>query len=374
MLFKEIIGQDRIKQQLIKTVKESRIAHAQMFLGPEGSGKLALAIAYAQYINCENKGENESCGICASCRKYKKLVHPDLHFVFPIKKSSETNTENTDYFIETWRNTLLENPYINPRTWYQQLELENKQGIIPTNESNRVINKLYFKSFEAEYKIMIIWLPERMHQSAANKLLKLIEEPPPKTLFLMVSENSELLLPTILSRTQKIRVPKIDDESMFSAISDHFGLEPKKAQEVVHLANGNYLEALHFIHTHEEEKANFQRFVSLMRLCYGRKVVEILDWVDQNASMGRENLKIFLQYASRMIRENFMMNLNMESIVYLTEEEKAFSDNFSSFIHENNANRMYKQFNQAHRDIQMNAHKKTILLDLSIQLMKLLRL
>jgi DNA polymerase-3 subunit delta' len=161
---------------------------------------------------------------------------------------------------------------------------------------------------------------------------------------------------------------------MFSAISDHFGLETRKAQEVVRLANGNYLEALHFIQTQEEEKENFQRFVSLMRLCYSRKVVDVLEWVDQNASMGRENLKIFFHYASRMIRENFMLNLNMENIVYLTEEEKAFSDKFSSFINETNANRIYEQFNRAYRDIQMNAHIKTILLDLSIQLMKLLRL
>lgn len=374
MLFREIIGQDRIKNQLIKTVTESRIAHAQMFIGPEGSGKLALAIAYAQYINCENKGEKDACGTCVSCRKYNKLVHPDLHFMFPVKRSSESQPDTSDHYMEEWRNTLLENPYINPRTWYQKLDLENKQGIIPTNESNRVINKLYFKSFEAEYKIMIIWLPERMNQSAANKLLKLIEEPPPKTVFLMISENSDLLLPTILSRTQKIRVPRIDDESMFNAISDYFGLEPKKAQEVVRLANGNYLEALHFVHTREEEKENFQRFVSLMRLSYSRKVVDILEWVDQNASVGRENLKNFLQYASRMVRENFMMNLKMEHIVYLTEEEKTFSDKFSSFIHENNAHRIYNQFNKAYRDIQMNAHTKTILLDLSIQLMKLLRL
>ena len=374
MLFKEIIGQERVKNQLIKTVKDSRIAHAQLFIGPEGSGKLALAIAYAQYINCENKGDNDACGTCPSCRKYKKLVHPDFHFMFPVKRASESDPDNSHTYLEKWRNTLLENPYINPRNWYQMLDLENKQGIIPAQESNRVINKLYYKSFEAEYKMMIIWLPERMNQSAANKLLKLIEEPPPKTVFLMVSENPDLLLPTILSRTQKIRVPKIDDETMFNAISDHFGLEPKKAQEVVRLANGNYIEALHFIHTQEEEKENFQRFVSLMRLCYGKKVVDVLDWVDQNASLGRENLKIFFQYASRMTRENFMLNLDMENIVYLTEEEKAFSNKFSSFIHEKNADRIYNQFNEAYRDIQMNAHIKTILLDLSIQLMKLLRL
>jgi DNA polymerase-3 subunit delta' len=374
MLFKEIIGQESIKNQLIKTVKDNRIAHSQLFIGPEGSGKLALAIAYAQYINCENKQDGDSCGTCKSCKKYNKLIHPDLHFVFPVKKASESKPENSDNYIKEWRNALLENPYINPRTWYHKLELENKQGIIPTNESNRVINKLYFKSFESEYKTMIIWLPERMHSNAANKLLKLIEEPPPKTIFLMVSENSDMLLPTILSRTQKIRVPKIDEESMFNVITDHFGMESKKAQEIVRLANGNYLNALHFIQTSEEEKENFRRFVSLMRLCYARKMVDILEWVDENASLGRENLKMFLQYSARMTRENFMLNLEMKNIVYLTEEEKTFSDKFSDFIHTDNAKRIYNEFNKAYRDLQMNAHIKTILLDLSIQLMKLLRI
>ena len=373
MLFKEIIGQAPVKQQMVKTAGENRIAHAQLLIGPEGTGKLALAIAYAQYINCENKGEKDSCGVCPSCKKYNKLIHPDLHFVFPMKSETESQADAGNPYSELWRNTLLENPYINPRAWYQKLELENKQGIIPTRESNKIINKLYFKSYEAEYKMMIIWLPERMNQSAANKLLKLIEEPPPKTVFLMISENPDLLLPTILSRTQKIRVPRIDDEHMFSFLSDHFGLEPQKAQEIVHLAKGNYLEALHFVHTREEEKEQFQRFATLMRLCYAKKVVDTLDWVDRHAAMGRENLKTFLQYASRMIRENYMMHLQMNNIVYLTAEEQSFSEKFSQFIHEENTDRIYHELNKAYRDIQMNAHIKTVLLDLSIQLMKLLR-
>jgi DNA polymerase III subunit delta' len=373
MLFKEIIGQEPVKQQMVKTVGENRIAHAQLLIGPEGTGKLALAIAYAQYINCENKGEKDSCGVCPSCKKYNKLIHPDLHFVFPMKSETESRADTGNPYSDLWRSTLLENPYINPRAWYQKLELENKQGIIPTRESNKIINKLYFKSFEAEYKMMIIWLPERMNQSAANKLLKLIEEPPPKTVFLMVSENPELLLPTILSRTQKIRVPRIDDEHMFNFLSDHFGLEPQKAQEIVHLSKGNCLEALHFVHTREEEKEQFQRFATFMRLCYAKKVVDTLDWVDRHAAMGRENVKTFLQYASGMIRENYMMHLQMKHIVYLTAEEQSFSEKFSQFIHEENTNRIYHELNKAYRDIQMNAHIKTVLLDLSIQLMKLLR-
>jgi DNA polymerase-3 subunit delta' len=374
MLFKQIIGQETIKKQLIQSVKSNRIPHAQLFIGPQGSGKLPLAIAYARYINCTNKQNGDACGECSSCKKISKLAHPDLHFVFPVKRASESKPETSDDYLESWREELLENPYISPRRWYQRLNLENKQGIIPAQESNSIIRKLNYKSYEAEYKIMILWLPERMHPTTSNKLLKMIEEPPPKTLFLMVSENSDMLLNTILSRTQKIRVPKIDDESMFASLSQQFGLDEQKAREITHLANGSYLNALHFIQTDEESKAHFERFVSLMRLAYQRKVVELLGWTDETAPIGRENLKSFLQYAARMIRENFMLNLKLNDITYLTREEKEFSTKFSRFIHSNNARRIYEEFNRAHRDIQMNAHAKTVLFDLSVQLIKLLRI
>jgi DNA polymerase-3 subunit delta' len=374
MLFKEIIGQDSIKKQLIKTVQENRISHAQLFLGPGGVGKLALSIAYAQYINCEDKQEEDSCGVCKSCKKFQKLAHPDLHFVFPVKKASQVKPETSDDYIELWRETLTENPYISPNQWYEKLELENKQGIIPTSESSNIIRKLNYKTFEAAYKVMIIWLPERMHQSAANKLLKLIEEPPPNTLFLLISENSDLILPTILSRTQNIKVPKIDDQSMFNSISDHFGFDNKKAQEIVHLANGSYQHALSYIKTSSEDNENFNRFVELMRLSYKKDVPEILGWVDNIASLGRERQKIFIQYAARMVRENFILNLDLEKIAYLTEDEKSFSTKFSQFINSKNASKIYEELNRAYRDIQMNAHSKTVMLDLSIKLMRLLRL
>jgi len=373
MLFREIIGQSEIQHQLIQTVKENRIPHAQLFTGPEGSGKLPLAIAYAQYINCSNKQEEDACGECPSCKKIRQLAHPDLHFVFPVKKASESKPETSDDYISSWREELLENAYISPRRWYRRLNLENKQGIIPASESNSILHKLNFKSYEAEYKIMIIWLPERMHPSTANKLLKLIEEPPPKTLFLLVSENADMLLPTILSRTQKIRVPAIDDQSMQQAITTQFSLGEDKAREVTHLAKGNYLRAIHFIQTDEEAQTNFERFVSLMRMAYKKDVVGLLNWTEETAPIGRENLKSFLHYSARMIRENFMMNLQLDQIVYLTEEEKNFSSKFSQFIHSKNAGKIYEELNRAYRDIQMNAHAKTILLDLSVQMIKLLR-
>jgi len=374
MLFKQIIGQDTIKKQLIQSVQSNRIPHAQLFIGPQGSGKLPLAIAYAQYINCTNKQNGDACGDCSSCKKISKLAHPDLHFVFPVKRASQAKPETSDDYLESWREELLENPYINPRRWYQRLNLENKQGIIPAQESNSIIRKLNYKSYEADYKTMVIWLPERMHPSTANKLLKLIEEPPPQTLFLMVSENSDMLLSTILSRTQKIRVPKIDDASMLASLTDQFSLDEPKAREITRLANGSYLNALHFIQTDDESKAHLERFVSLMRLAYQKDVVELLAWTDQTAPIGRENLKSFLQYAARMIRENFMLNLKLNDITYLTREEQDFSTKFSRFIHPANASRIYEEFNRAHRDIQMNAHTKTVLLDLAVQLIKLLRI
>lgn len=373
MQFKEIIGQPKIKEQLIKSVKSNRIPHSQLFIGPSGSGKLSLAIAYAQYINCEDKQENDSCGRCPSCIKYQKLMHPDLHFVFPVKKASEAKPETSDHYMETWINTLLENTYLSPRKWYDKLNLENKQGIIPTSESARIIKKINFKTYESEYKTMIIWLPERMHRSTANKLLKLIEEPSEKTVFLMVSENSDLILPTILSRTQKIKVPKIDDQSLFNTISDTFDLNSGKAQETVRLANGSYIKALQYIHENEENQENLQRFISLMRLCFGTKIIEILNWTDEIASLGREKQIIFLQYATHLLRENFMKNLEMEKIVYLTEEENDFSRNFSKFIKPQNAGKLFNEFNKASRDIQMNAHSKTVFLDMSLKIIKLLK-
>ncbi|PLX17069.1 MAG: DNA polymerase III subunit delta [Marinilabiliales bacterium] len=374
MQFKEVVGHQNIKEKLLKTIKENRVSHAQLFLGPEGSGNLALAIAYAQFISCENKQENDSCGVCSSCLKFKKLIHPDLHFVYPVSTSKTVSKDPvSDDYISSWREAIIENPYINQNKWYQIIDVENKQGIISKNESYEILKKLNLKTFEAEYKIMIIWLPEKMNAFAANKLLKLIEEPPAKTLFLLVSENSEQILATILSRTQLIKIPKIDNNSMHNALCDIFGLAPEKAKDIVHLAYGNYFQAQNLINSTEEDNFNFEQFTLLMRLSYQRKIIEVIDWVDEIARIGREKQKNFLAYAIRLVRENFMLNIQNREIVYLTQKEMEFSEKFSQFINSENVNQLYEALNRAHADIEMNAYNKIVFLDLGLKIIKLIR-
>lgn len=374
MQFKEVIGQQNIKDKLIHTVKENRVSHAQLFLGPEGSGNLALAIAYAQYLSCENKQENDSCGVCPSCLKYNKLVHPDLHFVYPVATSKSVKKDPvSDDYIEQWRETIIENPYIIQNRWYEVIDVENKQGIISKNESYEILRKLNLKTFESEYKIMIIWLPEKMNAFAANKLLKFIEEPPEKTLFLLVSENSEQIIPTILSRTQLIKIPKIDNESMLGGLTDRFGLEPEKAKDIVHLANGNFFNAQSIIHTADEDNYNFNQFTNLMRLSYQRKVIDLINWVDEISRLGREKQKSFLIYSLRLIRENFMLNIKNKGMVHLTKKELEFSEKFSVFINQDNVYQLYEVLNKAHADIEMNAYNKIVFLDLALKVVKLIK-
>ncbi|HAF29834.1 MAG TPA: DNA polymerase III subunit delta [Bacteroidales bacterium] len=374
MQFKEVVGHKKIKEKLINTIKENRVSHAQLFLGSEGSGNLALAIAYAQYVSCENKQENDSCGVCPSCIKFQKLVHPDLHFVYPVSTSKDIKKDPvSDDYITQWREAIIENPYLNQNKWYELIDVENKQGIISKNESYEILRKLNLKTFESEYKIMIIWLPEKMNAFAANKLLKLIEEPPAKTLFLLVSENSEQIISTILSRTQLFKIPKIDTESMMSALCDRFGLSPEKAGDLAHLANGNYFEAQNLINSAEEDNYNFEQFTQFMRLSFQRKVIDLIDWVDEISRIGREKQKNFLSYSLRLVRENFMLNIENRNLVYLTKKELEFSEKFSQFINQGNVYGIYEALNKAHSDIEMNAYNKIVFLDLALKIIKLIK-
>ncbi len=372
MKFSNVIGQKVLKQQLIQTVKENRVSHAQLFAGNEGTGGLALALAYAQYICCENTTDNDSCGVCRSCLKYEKLVHPDLHFVFPVVNTG-SNKAVSDDFITEWRSALLENAYLNLNHWIEIIAKENKQGGIFEKESGEIIRKLSLKTYESEYKIMIIWMPEKMHTVASNKLLKLIEEPPQKTLFILVSENPGQLLATILSRCQLIKVPPIDRTEMSEAISTQIP-EPSKVNEITRVANGNYLKALELINSEDDDQFYFNYFVSLMRNCYSKKVLELIKWAEDVASIGREKQKKFLLISLRLVRENFAMNVASPDIVYLNNNESQFSDKFHPYINEENIQLISEQLNKAIYHIEANGNAKIIFLDLALKLVKLIRI
>ncbi|RXQ92946.1 DNA polymerase III subunit delta [Ancylomarina salipaludis] len=373
MQFKDIIGQEATKSRFIQTVTDNRVSHAQLIVGENGVGKLALAIAFAQYVSCQNKQANDSCGQCPSCKKYQKLVHPDLHFVFPVVKAKAASNPVSDTYIENWRKQVLSDPYFDLNDWYTSLGVENAQGMIYSNESNEILKKLSLKTYESDYKIMIIWLPEKMHASCANKLLKLIEEPPSKTLFFLVSEDPNRILQTIRSRAQMTKIPRIDKEALCSALKSEYNLSDTELNNLVRLSEGSYRKARILIKNSDENAFNFDRFVSIMRICYARNVLELMTWAEEISAIGRERQKSFLQYCLRMIRENFILNLKQEEMVFLNGEEMNFSQRFSPFINEDNVWPIADELTKAYNDIERNGNAKIIFLDLSLRWVKLLR-
>ena len=369
MLFKDIPGQQAVKKRLINSVNEARISHAQLFLGPEGSGSLALALAYAQYISCLEKLPDDSCGKCSACTKYQKLIHPDLHFSYPFitKASAETSVN----YIKEWRNAIAENPFMGIDQWMEYLDAENKQPNINIAECHAIIQKLVLKSFEAEYKIILIWLPEYLG-AAGNSLLKLIEEPPAKTLFILIAQNYEQILATILSRTQLIKIPKLADEELKAYLIDN-GCPQEKAGRIAYLANGNIAAAQQLLAEDDDDLESL--FIQWFRLCYGRKGVEINDWIEQvaNARFGRENQKSLLRFGLQVVRDCLMVNLEQTSIVKF--ESKHFElTKLANTINFENAPLIIKGFEQAIYHIERNANPKIMFLDLSIQMMRNLQL
>jgi DNA polymerase-3 subunit delta' len=292
MLFKEIIGQAEIKSRLLNLVRDDRTPHAMMLFGPPGTGKLALGIAMAQYLSCTDRQPDDACGVCPSCLKLSKLIHPDLHFVVPVLKTSKVPKDPvSDHFMEEWRGAFLSNPYLSENQWYETIGAENMQGMISKEESLQMIRKMGFKPYESEFRMMVIWLPEKMNQPAANKLLKLIEEPPEKTLILMVSENTDKILPTILSRTQLFHVPPLSESMIREGLLLHENTDQQLVEDAIRKANGNFNMALQTLRQDENERYYFDLFTGLMRLCYSRKIIEINDWVEQVAGLGRERQK-----------------------------------------------------------------------------------
>ena len=372
MFFRDIIGQKEIKKQLIKNVQENKIAHAQLFCGGEGVGKLPLAIAYARYISCLNPSGEDACGKCPNCIKINNLAHPDLHFIFPVvKKKSAKDTVSDDYIAE-WRELIARSPYFNLPMWLEEMGAENQQAQIYVKESSEITRKLSLKSSQGGYKIIIIWLPEKMNLECSNKLLKLLEEPAEQTVFLLVSEDPDMLLTTIQSRTQRINVKAIDKKDLQETLISQHGLQEQDAIHVAHRSEGNFLKAIESISLNEENKLFFDLFVALMRLSYQRKIKDMKLWSENVAAMGREKQKHFLGYCQRMIRENFIYNFHDRSITYLDNEEEAFSTRFAPFINERNVMEIMNELSEAQRHIEQNVNARMVFFDFSLKMIVLL--
>jgi DNA polymerase-3 subunit delta' len=367
MLFKDVIGREELKEHLRHTVQNKRISHAQMFLGKEGAGGIPMALAYARHILCEQPTGEDSCGTCRNCTRMDKLEHPDVHFSYPVQLVSK-KVDNSDDVVDKWRELVLENPYFSTDDWYDKQLGNNKQGTIGTKEAESIVKKLSLKSFEGGYKILIMWLPELMNISASNKLLKIIEEPPANTLFLLVSENSERIITTILSRTQLVKVLPAKEDEIATYLANKYELSAAEAQNFAHLAERNIAEAIHLIKHSESSNFNIENFIQWMRLCYKRDVAGTIEWVDRVAKAGREDQKSFLRYCLQMFRNAIVGHYTGGQTVTLTQEQSAFLQKFAPFINHNNIVPLTEAVEEAHYHIERNANPKILFMDVSLKI------
>ena len=375
MLFKNITGQNEVKRRLIQTVYESRVSHAQLFFGPEGSRKLALAIAYAQFINCRNRifdpespGGGDSCGVCPSCIKFAKLIHPDLHFIYPVVKTKEVDRNPvSDDFIKTWRETLLENDFrLNLNDWYRIAGFEKKQGIINAEDCSEILRTLSYKSYESEFKVMIIWMADRLYHSAAPKILKILEEPPDKSLFILITENPEKIISTILSRTQTVKIMRLSDDDIFRELTEKLNCPADDARRIVPLADGNLNRAVKILRNDEEELFCLEKFRTWMRLCLKNDLAKTLEFVTEISKIGREKQKNFLAYAERTIRNAMLINYKNPHLTSLNQEEKDFLVKFSRFVNHTNISTYSEELEKAQYHIERNANPGILFMDLSM--------
>lgn len=376
MRFSEVIGQEEAKKRLKGMVADDRLPHAMMLCGPEGSGKMALALAFASYLLCERRSDaDDSCGQCRQCTMLRKWAHPDLHFTFPTIKLPSMSPEHkpvSDDFAAQWRQLLASGPYFSLNQWMEAIGAENQQAIITAGESDELSRKLSIKSSQGGYKVSLIWLPERMNAECANKLLKLIEEPPSQTVFIMVCEEPDKLLDTIRSRTQRIDIKRIDDASIRQALMERRGLDADTATRITRIANGSWLKAVGALDADNENEQFLMMFQKLMRLAYSRKVKELKQWSEAMQTMGREKQKRFLAYFLRLVRENFAYNFMQPELNYMTQQEEDFARNFARFVNEKNVLQMNELGNRAIRDISQNANAKIVFFDMAMQMIVLL--
>ena len=372
MQFKELIGQKEVKSQLLHTAIEGRVSHAQLFLGPEGSGNLAMALAYAQFLVCENKTTTDSCGTCPACIKSRKLIHPDITFSFPMSPNAKEKKKICLDFIADFREAVMENPYLSYNDWVTTMDAENKQGSINTDEAADIVRRLGFKSVEGGYKICILWYPESLNASAANKLLKIIEEPPDQTLFILVAENHEHILSTITSRTQLVKLFSITDEEMCTALVLRHRLSADEARRIAHLAGGNYNEALFLLDEARGDDYNMQ-FLEWMRYCLKLRVTDLSKFSEEMAALSREQQKVFLQHALHIARECLLLNYGDSTMIRLSPDELESFKKFAPFVNKNNADDFVEEINRAHFHLERNANAKILFTDLSFALHRILQ-
>lgn len=365
MRYEQIVGQQEAKSRLIKMVNDSRVPHALLFSGKEGSGNLPAALAFAQHLFCKQKTANGSCGTCAACNKVSKLIHPDLHFVFPIAKSKDVKSSND--LIKEFREAFLNHPYLSLNDWFNELSAENKQPIIPVEESNDILRKLSYTSYEGGYKIMIIWQPEKMNAEAANKLLKILEEPPDETVFILVSTQPDQLLATIISRVQQIPFYSCSEQEIADALVANYKVNAEVARQSAILANGNYGEAITLL-THNDDSVSFlTNFQTFMRLALKFDCNKALQWIDENATIGREKQKQFFQYGLEVFRDSLMYNYGSRDLVRLSGQEKQFLEKFAPFVTQKNYEKLVEEFNNNYYYIERNANPKILFMDLILK-------
>ncbi len=379
MLFSEVLGQKHIKKHLTTSVDKGRIAHAQLFVGPEGSGTLPMAMAYAQYILCgninsENTGGNDSCNL-----KFNNISHPDLHFAFPVTTSDKIKSKPvSNFYLEEWRQLLSQQPYGNLFDWYKLLGVDNKQGQIGVDEALAIVKSLSLKSYEGGYKVMIIWMAEKMNTASANKLLKLIEEPPEKTIFILIAEDEEQIINTIRSRCQILHFPPLAEDAITEALVKNYHIETSVATKIAHQANGNYNKACDLIYQDSEDIQFEKWFVIWIRSAFKAKgnksaIHDLISWSEEIAKTGRETQKKFLKFCLNYFRQALLLNYKANELVYLEPKSENFKlENFAPFVHDSNILEISEELQDAIYHIERNGNSKIILTDLSIKLTRLL--
>jgi DNA polymerase III subunit delta' len=379
MLFEDILGQEYIKKHLTQSVDNGRIPHAQLFVGPEGCGTLPMAIAYAQYILCHNSNGENNNGIPACNLKFNNFSHPDLHFAFPVTTTDKINSHPvSNHFMTEWRQLLEKQPYGNLFDWYKQLGVDNKQGQIGVDEAVEIVKSLSLKSYEGGYKVMLIWMAEKMNSACANKLLKLIEEPPSKTVFILIAEDEEQIINTIKSRCQVLHFPPLPENVIKNGLIKNYGLEESVAAKIATQSNGNFNKACDLIYQDSEDIQFEEWFIFWIRSAFKAKgnkaaIHDLINWSEDIAKTGRETQKQFLQFCLNFFRQALLLNYNASQLVYLQPKTDTFKlEKFAPFVHDGNILEISDELQDAIYHIERNGNSKIILTDLSIKLTRLL--